>query len=63
MIGQARSKTTQARDHNDMVEKWMTQAVKMYRDEQAKGNGETNLKLELNQKAPHRLDKAKADWN
>jgi hypothetical protein len=49
MTGQAKSKTTQARDHNDMVEKWMTQAVEKYRDEQAKGDGET--KLGLNRKS------------
>ena len=45
MPGQAKSKTTQARDHNDMVGKWMTQAVEMYRDKQAKGDGETKLGL------------------
>jgi hypothetical protein len=45
MTGQAKSNTAQARDHNDMLEKWMAQAVEMYRDEQAKGNGEKKLGL------------------
>jgi hypothetical protein len=44
-LGQAKSKTAQARDHNDMLEKWMAQAVEMYRDEQAKGDGEKKLGL------------------
>jgi hypothetical protein len=45
MPGQAKSKTTHARDHNDMVEKWMTRAVEMYRDEQAKDDGEKKIGL------------------
>jgi hypothetical protein len=70
MTGQTKSKTTQIRDYNDTGEKWMAQAVEMYRDEQAKGDKEKKLGLKKvceasSQigKAPCRLDKAKTDRN
>jgi hypothetical protein len=45
MVGKALAQTAQARDHNNIVEKWMNEAVNMYKDEMAKVGTEKKLGL------------------